>query len=83
MKHFHFSGKESFLDNRIFDILNLLAENKEDRRIFYGVVSNGMSMDIQGYDEVLATNISYLEISLEEMCIRDRCKGGAKGELWL
>ena len=23
MKHFHFSGKESFLDNRIFDILNL------------------------------------------------------------
>ena len=65
MKHFHFSGKESFLDNRIFDILNLLAEYKEDRKIFYGVVSNGMSMDIQGYDEVLATNISYLEISLE------------------
>ena len=26
MKHFHFSGKESFLDNRIFDILDLLAE---------------------------------------------------------
>ena len=65
MKHFHFSGKESFLDNRIFDILNLLAEYKEDRKIFYGVVSNGMCMDIQGYDEVLATNISYLEISLE------------------
>lgn len=65
MKHFHFSGKESFWDNRIFDILNLLAEYKEDRKIFYGVVSNGMSMDIQGYDEVLATNISYLEISLE------------------
>ena len=43
MKHFHFSGKESFLDNRIFDILNLLAEYKEDRKIFYGVVSNGMS----------------------------------------
>ena len=33
MKHFHFSGKESFLDNRIFDILNLLAEYKEDRKI--------------------------------------------------
>ena len=45
---FSFSGKESFWDNRIFDILNLLAEYKEDRKIFYGVVSNGMSMDIQG-----------------------------------
>ena len=59
----------------IFDILNLLAEYKEDRKIFYGVVSNGMSMDIQGYDEVLATNISYLEISLEALEIQWFDKG--------
>lgn len=65
MKHFHFSGKESFLDNRIFPLLDILSKSKEDKKIFYGIVSNGMSMDIQGYDEVLATNISYLEISLE------------------
>lgn len=65
MKHFHFSGKESFLDNRIFEILDILSKNKEDKKIFYGVVSNGMSMDIQRYNEILATNISYLEISLE------------------
>ncbi|MCD7926359.1 MAG: radical SAM protein [Bacteroides sp.] len=65
IKHFHFSGKESFLDNRIFELLEVLSKNKEDKKIFYGIVSNGMSMNIQGYDEVLGTNISYLEISLE------------------
>lgn len=65
VKHFHFSGKESFLDNRIFDVLDMLSESKEDKQLFYGVVSNGMGMSIQRYDEILATNISYLEISLE------------------
>lgn len=65
VKHFHFSGKESFLDNRIFEILDMLSKNKEDKKIFYGVVSNGRSMDSRGYDEILASNISYLEISLE------------------
>lgn len=65
MKYFYFLGKEFFLDNRIFDILNFLVEYKEDRRIFYGVVLNGMSMDIQGYDEVFVINILYFEISFE------------------
>lgn len=65
IKHFHFSGKESFLDDRIFQILDILSRNKENKNLFYGVVSNGTSLDVKKYNELLNTNISYLEISLE------------------
>lgn len=65
IKHFHFSGKESFLDDRVFQVLDVLSRNGENRNLFYGIVSNGTSVDIEKYNEVLDTNISYLEISLE------------------
>lgn len=65
VRHFHFSGKEPFLDNRIFPILDLLSKNKDRNNLFYGTVSNGTSLDSKKCNEILETNISYFEVSVE------------------
>lgn len=64
--HFHFSGKEPFLDKRLHEIFAFLDEKKQIYpQLFYGAVSNGTSLNADQYNSVLATNISYLEFSIE------------------
>lgn len=65
IKHFHFSGKEPFCDKRIYSLLAKLDSLVSDNRIFYGVVSNGTAVQPSKYIELLNSNISYLEISIE------------------
>jgi MoaA/NifB/PqqE/SkfB family radical SAM enzyme len=76
VKHFHFSGKESFLDDRIFPVLNFLSIEKDVNNLFYGVVSNGTSLSLGNYNEILSTNISYLEISIDGLKVfNDQIRG--------
>ena len=65
IKHFHFSGKEPFCDERIFQLLSKLDLLQNEHNLFYGLVTNGTYIDSPKCNELLDTNISYLEISLE------------------
>lgn len=65
IKHFHFSGKEPFCDERIFQLLSKLNLLQNEHDLFYGLVTNGTCIDSEKCNELLDTNISYLEISLE------------------
>ena len=65
IKHFHFSGKEPFCDQRIHLLLKKLDTLKIDNDLFYGLVSNGTSISSTKCNELLNGNISYIEISIE------------------
>ena len=65
VKHFHFSGKEPFCDNKIQILLSHLNAYS-DNSLYYGLVTNGTVNPIV-FQELLQTNISYMEISIEGM----------------
>lgn len=63
VKHFHFSGKEPFCDNRVSKLLSML--DKEFPTLYYGLVTNGTKADAQYINTLLETSLSYIEISIE------------------
>ena len=65
IKHFHFSGKEPLLNNDLFPILNYISERKDKYGLFYGIVSNGVSVEKHIYENLLLTNLDYIEFSIE------------------
>lgn len=65
IKHFHFSGKEPLMDGRIFTILDLLNMNKSKYKLFYGLITNGISVDCSMYNNILSSGIDYMEISID------------------
>ncbi|MCL1943987.1 MAG: radical SAM protein [Candidatus Azobacteroides sp.] len=65
IKHFHFSGKEPLLNNDLFPILNYISERKDTYGLFYGIVSNGVSVEKHIYKNLLLTNLDYIEFSIE------------------
>jgi len=65
IKHFHFAGKEALLNNDLFLVLSYIAERKNNCDLFYGIVTNGMSVGEQVYENLLSTNIDYIEYSVE------------------
>jgi len=67
IKHFHFSGKEPFCDSRIRRLLSYLNSYPDYYNIFYGLVTNGTSINLEDIQGLLNTNLSYLEVSVEGM----------------
>lgn len=65
IKHFHFSGKEPLLSNDLFPVLNHISEQKNKYDLFYGIVSNGISVEKHVYENLLLTNVDYIEFSIE------------------
>jgi sulfatase maturation enzyme AslB (radical SAM superfamily) len=65
IKHFHFSGRESLLNSDIFSILQLLSDNKEKYQLYYGLITNGVSVEKEIYENLLSTNIDYIEFSID------------------
>lgn len=65
IRHFHFSGKEPFCDKRFLKILSLLNTYSNNYDLFYGLVTNGSSINPLEIQDLLSSNLSYLEISIE------------------
>ncbi|MDR1896135.1 MAG: radical SAM protein [Prevotellaceae bacterium] len=65
IKHFHFSGKEPLLNNDLFSVLSYIAKQKNKYSLFYGIVSNGISVEKHIYEKLLSTNLDYIEFSVE------------------
>lgn len=62
IKHYHFSGREPLCEQRTFNVLNFLSKKSN---IQYGLISNGTSVNSNIYNELLLSNINYLEISID------------------
>lgn len=65
VRHFHFSGKEPFCDERIPAILSSLDSVAKERKLIYGFVSNGTCFNSEDINSLLNSNLSYLEISID------------------
>ena len=61
VRHFHISGKESSLDNRILEIVSYI---KNLDGTYSGLVSNGTGV-LQFYKDVINEGIDYLEFSID------------------
>lgn len=61
VRHFHISGRESSLDNRIIDIVSFI---KSRDATYTGLVSNGTG-DISFYRRLISEGVDYLEFSLD------------------
>lgn len=65
-RHIHISGKESLLGSDIETVITFLNKAKEvNQDIFWGIITNGTSVDCRQYNHLLATSIDYLEISID------------------
>ena len=65
IKHFHFSGKEPFCDQRVPLLLEKLNDISKDHDVEYGVVTNGTMLDAEYLTNLIKSHLSYLEFSLE------------------
>lgn len=65
IKHFHFSGKEPFCDKRVPLLLEELNDLSKKYDLKYGVVTNGTMLSREYLTELLNSNLTYLEFSLE------------------
>ena len=61
VRHFHISGRESSLDNRIIDIVSYI---KDLEGTFSGLVSNGTGQ-LQFYKDIINVGVDYLEFSID------------------
>lgn len=61
VRHFHISGRESSLDNRVIEIISYI-KNKENT--FSGLVSNGTG-PMAFYKSLIKEGIDYLEFSID------------------
>ena len=65
-RHFHISGKESLLTSHTYDVIRYLVKVKEKyKNIFWGIITNGTSLNFEEYNEILDCPIDYLEISVD------------------
>lgn len=65
IKHFHISGKEPFCDQRILSIIEHLNKLASIHDLKYGLVTNGTLLSTEYLQELLNSNMSYIEFSLE------------------
>lgn len=65
IRHFHFSGKEPFCEPNIPLLLNRLNQLSNDFPLKYGLITNGTMLTGRHLQELLDSNISYIEFSLE------------------
>lgn len=61
VRHFHISGRESFLDNRVLDIVSFI---KRKNGTFSGLVSNGTGQ-LHFYRSLINEGVDYLEFSID------------------
>ena len=61
VNHFHFSGRESSLDQRILNIVSYIKTNPQS---YTGIVSNGTG-DYSFYKKAFENGLDYLEFSLD------------------
>lgn len=61
IRHFHISGKESSLDNRVVDIVSYIKTLKDT---YTGLVSNGTGK-LEFYNKIINAGIDYLEFSFD------------------
>lgn len=76
-RHFHISGKESLLSQHTFAIMEYLNNCKDVyENVYWGIITNGVSLKPNQYNELLQSSIDYLEISLDGyMCSHDFIRG--------
>lgn len=65
IRHFHFSGKEPFCDQNVPLLLDRINQLSRIHDLRYGLVTNGTMLTTKYLQELIDSNLSYIEFSLE------------------